>query len=133
MKKINNQRLYKLLGAFSAFVLYYVLFRFKVLIINCPIRQIFHVYCPGCGVSRMLLALTKFKFKEAFSYNQLAFILLPFLSILLVDYIISYLYDKPNKIIDKIPLWVYILISIIIVAFGIIRNLPEFYYLTPLG
>lgn len=131
MKKINREKLKKLLLTMSFVFIYYLLARFNVFAVPCPIKYIFHVYCPGCGVSRMLIAITKFQFKKAYGYNQLMFILLPFFIILFCDYIISYLYDRPNKIIDKIPTWVYILVAVIIVLFGIIRNIPGFEYLTP--
>ena len=133
MRKINKKKLIKLLIICLLMFLYYLSARFDIFVILCPIRHIFHVYCPGCGVSRMLIALTKFQINKAFNYNQLAFILLPFLLLLLGDYIISYLFDKPMRIINKIPTWIYVLLAIIVISFGIIRNIPGFEYLTPRG
>ena len=133
MRKINKKKLINFIVLIIILFIYYLLARFKIFAIPCPIKYIFHVYCPGCGVSRMLIALTKFQINKAFNYNQLAFILLPFLLLLLCDYIIGYLFDKPMRIINKIPTWIYVLLAIIVISFGIIRNIPGFEYLTPRG
>ena len=131
MKKINKNKLKKITLILLILFIYYLLARFKIFSFPCPIKYIFHVYCPGCGVSRMLISISKLQFKKAFNYNQLIFILLPFILILLGDSIIAYLYDKTPKIVNRIPNWVYILLCIIIICFGIIRNIPGFEYLTP--
>ena len=45
--------------------------------IGCPIRKIFGIPCPCCGISRAYLSAFKFDFKSAFSYHPL-FIIFPF-------------------------------------------------------
>ena len=89
------------------------------------------MYCPGCGVTRMILALSKLQIKKAFGYNQAFFILLPFIIVLGIDFIIGYIFNKPYKIITKIPQWVYIVIAILLCIYGIVRNIPGLEYLTP--
>jgi hypothetical protein len=90
--------------------------------IPCPIHRLTGFYCPGCGVSRMLLSIIKLDFKKAFSYNQLLFILLPFGIFLFIESIISDiknrtpLYKKINNIV-----W-YILIAILLI-YGVLRNI----------
>jgi len=90
--------------------------------IPCPIHRLTGFYCPGCGVSRMLLSIIKLDFKKAFSYNQLLFILLPFGLFLFIESIISDiknrtpLYKKINNIV-----W-YILIAILLI-YGVLRNI----------
>lgn len=42
---------------------------------GCPIRFFTGVACPGCGMSRALLALLKFDFSLAFEMHPLVFLL----------------------------------------------------------
>lgn len=132
MKKLNKKRLLILITIFIILFGYYLSLKFNIFSIKCPTKYFFHIYCPGCGVSRMILSILKLDFKQAFYYNRLFFILLPFIIILLIDFIIGYLFDKPYKIITRIPKSVYIILGVIIILFGIIRNFPCFDYLRPI-
>ncbi len=70
----------------------------------------------------MLISIVKLDFKQAFHYNQLLFILLPFGLFLFIESIISdiknktLLYKKINNIV-----W-YILIAILLI-YGVLRNI----------
>ena len=44
---------------------------------GCPFRFFFGISCPGCGMTRALLAALRLDFAAAFSYHPL-FFLLPF-------------------------------------------------------
>jgi Protein of unknown function (DUF2752) len=46
---------------------------------RCPIFLYFHLYCPGCGATRALAALTHAHFAEALHDNSFFVILLPVL------------------------------------------------------
>ena len=131
MKKINYKRLLLVLLIFIILVIYYFLVRFKIFSIPCPIKWAFHIFCPGCGVTRMLVLASRLKFKEAFTYNQLAFILTPFVIVLGIDGLISYIFEKPVRIINKIPKWIYIAVVILVLIYGILRNVPGFEILAP--
>lgn len=43
--------------------------------IGCPIKAFTGISCAGCGMSRALFALIHLKFKEAFYYHPLIFIM----------------------------------------------------------
>lgn len=45
--------------------------------ISCPIKFIFGVSCPGCGMTRATLSALKLDFGKAFYYHPLWIILLP--------------------------------------------------------
>lgn len=45
--------------------------------IPCLFNQVTGFLCPGCGTSRMALALMRFDFQEAFRYNPVAFVTVP--------------------------------------------------------
>lgn len=46
---------------------------------RCPVFSFLHLYCPGCGATRALAALTHGNLAEALRYNAFFVILLPVL------------------------------------------------------
>ena len=48
-----------------------------VLLYHCPFRYFFGVACPGCGMTRALLAVLRGDFAAAFGYHPLWPFLLP--------------------------------------------------------
>lgn len=96
----------------------------------CPIWHFFHVYCPGCGVSRMCFHLFHLEFYEAFSSNCVVFCLLPIG--LLAALFHGYRYVRYGNGCfyrgERIALWV---IVGVLIAFGVIRNLWHADFLIP--
>ncbi len=99
--------------------------------INCLVHELTGYYCPGCGITRCLFSLLKLDLYEAFMYNQLVFILLPFLVGLIGYKIYLYIFDKKDQFIKKIPNMVWILLLVIVIGFGIVRNISYFDFLRP--
>lgn len=95
--------------------------------IPCLFHQITHLYCPGCGATRMVLSILKLDFYKAFRYNPYLFIISPFLITYYIIYYINWLKDRQFKINDKI--WYFILI--VGIVFSILRNIPAFSFLAP--
>jgi hypothetical protein len=110
---------------------YYLFHRFTGIGIPCPIHEILGIFCPGCGISRMFFAIFELNFYQAFRYNPLLFCYLPFGIILFIDYIVAYVYDKKTVIFKRIPNYCWIILLLITVAFGIIRNIGPFKILAP--
>lgn len=108
-------------------ILYLTLGSHFNILIPCPIKLITGLYCPGCGVTRMLIAILKGDFYGAFRYNPLLFISLPFFTFYYIesnlrkDYSIFYNHEK--------TLW--IVLIIIFLVYGILRNISAFNYLIP--
>jgi hypothetical protein len=44
---------------------------------QCPIHELFHLQCPGCGATRALAALLRGHLAEAMRLNALVMMLLP--------------------------------------------------------
>ena len=122
-----NKRLIRVIKSYIIilllFVSYFFINKYTGFGIPCPFHKVTGLLCPGCGITRCLFSILQLHFTEAFHYNPLVFIYLPFIIayILYKDYL--YVYDKKDKILVKIPnIFTYILL-IITIAFGIIRNL----------
>ena len=103
-----------------------VLTLLDIVSIPCPFHFITNLYCPGCGVTRMIKSILKLNFYQAFRYNQLLFILFPFFFFLIIDYIYSYIIKK-KSIYKKIPEIVWIIIIIFLIIFGVIRNIFPYF------
>jgi len=110
-KKINT--IIKVLG--GAIIFYLIGIRF------CPIFNLFHVPCPGCGLTRALRLIFKGQIIESFKYNILMFpilictILYGILFIMKKEYIIDNFARKHRKAV--------IIISVIITAIVWIINI----------
>lgn len=97
-----------------------------IISIPCPVHFLTNLHCPGCGVTRMIKSILKLDFYQAFRYNQLVFVLLPFFIFLLIDYLIKKILNK-ESIYKKIPEKVWIVLIIIFLIFGIIRNIFPYF------
>ncbi len=103
-------------------ILYLIFYKKLGINIPCFFHKITGLYCPGCGITRMLESLLKLDIYQAFRYNPLVF-----------TYLIGYIVYKIINYRYKIKLnncFIYMLLFIAI-AFGILRNIPIFDYLRP--
>ena len=90
--------------------------------IPCIFNKLTGLLCPGCGITRMCVAIARFDFKAAFGYNQFLFITGPFILAFLVCYDVKYtMYGTvPSKKWNAVAI-VFLIMAII---FGILRNIP---------
>ncbi len=98
--------------------------------IPCPIKSLTGFYCPGCGITRMILSILKGDLYQAFRYNPLVFILMPFIIFYFLEINISKLYNK-KSICKKVPDYIFYIIIAVLVVYGILRNIDIFSYLRP--
>jgi hypothetical protein len=123
--KTRAKNLAKNIGIILAVgIAYYIFFRLTRIGIKCPFNQITGFLCPGCGLSRMILALIDFNIPLAIYYNAAAFFLLPFWVAVFISY--CYEYIKYGKV--KMHAWYKIILAasvIVLVIFGIARNLTD--------
>ena len=92
--------------------------------IKCPFHAITGLHCPGCGVTRMLFSIMTLNFYQAFRFNPLLFILL----ILYIAFIIERLIRKKDL---KVPNRIALVLLVILIIFGILRNIPALSFLEP--
>ncbi|MBD8923609.1 DUF2752 domain-containing protein [bacterium] len=101
-----------------ALVVYLVLIERFGITIPCLFHKITKLYCPGCGITRLFFSILKLDFYQAFRYNPLVFIL-----------IITYIFVKIFKV--KVPKYAIYILLVIVILFGILRNIDTFDYLRP--
>ena len=87
----------------------------------CPIRTITGYLCPGCGTTRMFLALMELEFAAAFKYNPVVFSMIPLFIWLFISMSINYVNRGEMKL-SKNQEKIIIIMIIVLVIFGIIRN-----------
>lgn len=93
--------------------------------IPCLFYTVTGLYCPGCGVSRVILNILSLDFVSAFNANPVIFVLLPILGVGYVIHQYRYIVknDKSYRTYENVFLW--IAISALIL-FAVYRNLVEF-------
>ncbi len=89
---------------------------------SCPVYTITGLYCPGCGSLRALHQLFHGNISNAFGFNPLMVIALPFIAYSFLSYILDGITGKtlPKIFIPAFYIW---LILGIILLFGILRNI----------
>ena len=123
----EKKRLKKLLIVISVLltlsITYYVFVKLTGGGIPCIFYSLTNKYCPGCGITRMFVALFSGDIAAAFGYNALMFILFP----LALGYggYLSVLYVKrgsawSNSLIETVIL---ALVALAALTFGILRNI----------
>ncbi|MCM1298150.1 MAG: DUF2752 domain-containing protein [Firmicutes bacterium] len=111
----------------TAGIVYLIWLKITGLAIPCPIRTLCgfllgeEIECPGCGVSRLCLALLRLDFKEAFYANPCIFILLPIWAV----FILIRLIFAPKALAEGSFLnsLFYYAVALALIIFGIVRNL----------
>lgn len=129
-KRIINILLLVLICLFI-FVGYFYLNKEFGFDIPCVFHKLTGYYCPGCGITRCLFSILKLDFYKAFMYNQFVFILLPFFGLGFIYKFYLYIVNKQDKLLKKIPNVVWVILLVIAIGFGFIRNLDGFEFLRP--
>lgn len=108
-------------------IIYLLLGNYFHLYIDCPIKKITGLYCPGCGITRMLLSILKLDFYQAFRYNSLLFITLPVFLFFIGEAILT----KKEPLYNKVPDKIWIVVIVLFIGYGVLRNIPFFDFLAP--
>ncbi len=103
-------------GLLYAFLILHTPFR-----IPCLFREVTGFQCPGCGTSRMALALMRFDIPAAFSYNPVAFFSFPAWFLISVGAFAG----RPKALRESKNLLRILYINIAVyMVFAVLRNLP---------
>lgn len=101
---------------------YYIVVRYTDFGIPCLFYTVFHLKCPGCGITHMLMALVEGRWKEAFDSNPYLFISFPYLIYLCIVQLFHWLTEK-NKKMGKIQNQILLVYLFGLIVFGIVRNI----------
>lgn len=95
---------------------------------KCIYRELFNIYCAGCGSTRMIKAIIHLNFYQAFRYNPLIFISL----VLFIPYFIyrMYVYIRYGEF-RILSVKILIVFAGFLIIYMILRNIPGFEYLIP--
>lgn len=126
MIKYSKMKLILILISFL--IIYFILSELLDVGIPCLFYEITGYYCPGCGITRLLFSLLKLDFYQAFRYNPLIFILIIITGIY---WLVKFILKKFINISIAIPNYVYYILLVIVIIFGILRNIPMFDFLSP--
>lgn len=127
-----KRALYWLAGIIAAGLIYLLLFKVCGIAIPCLFHQVTGWYCPGCGVTRMLLALLQFNFVQAFYANPLLLMLLPDAALLGLNYLYALSLNQRHRAwFYRVPNWVWLGLIVLMLSFGMLRNLPALSFLAP--
>lgn len=109
---------------------YYAFIKLTGLGIPCIFNSITGLHCPGCGVSRMCIALLQLDFVTAFQSNAFCMILLPYFLVLGMIKWVQYIKTGKTTA-GKAETVMDVIILAGALVFGVLRNLPAFSFLAP--
>ena len=122
--KARRHKLIAWAGLILGIGLAYALFvRLTGLALPCPFHLVTGLLCPGCGVTRMSLALLRLDFAAAWQANPALLLLLPVLAGLLGQVALRYVKTGQARLSpgQNILVWAMVLTLLL---YGIGRNLP---------
>ena len=111
-------------------VLYFIFIKIVGFGIPCIFNLITGLHCPGCGISRMLLSLARLDFAAAFKYNALVLTASPIAAIFVIKHYVRYILTGKSQG-NKLETVMLLILLILLIIFGVLRNLPAFSFLAP--
>ena len=121
--KHRLKRLLLLAGLILGIGLAYAVFvRLSGLSIPCPFHAVTGLLCPGCGVTRMCLALLTLDFAAAWQANPVLLLLLPILAALLLRQAARYVKTGRSTLSRRESALVWGMAAVLLL-WGIARNL----------
>lgn len=98
--------------------------------IPCVFYLATDLYCPGCGISRMFIALLELDLMAALRSNSLVLLLLPFALVFGLRRLVIYIKTGRTET-DRLETILLIPAGLLTVVFWVLRNLPAFSFLAP--
>lgn len=101
--------------------------------VSCPSKTFFGLNCPGCGSQRMIHHLLHFNLSQAFRYNPLLFITLPFVLFILFQSLVNFVFGtnyRTKLFYNNTFVWT---VFGVLMVYAVLRNLPfyPFLFLAP--
>lgn len=96
--------------------------------IACPFHELLNWNCPGCGGTRMAVALLELDFYQAFRYNPFIFVTAPIIAVVYIWQFIVYV--RENRLLKYLDVFL-IIYAVALIVFGIVRNIGILSWLSP--
>lgn len=97
---------------------------------TCPFLATTGLYCPGCGSMRATHDLLHGDLMGALARNPLAVLAVPYLVLALLTWVLrSFGLPAPRS--TSLPPWALWTLLAVVLAFGVLRNLPGWTWLSP--
>ena len=95
---------------------------------TCILLELTGLACPACGGTRAAYDLAHGDVAQAFTHNALV----P-LAVLATVLVVAYrvISRRRGRTLAPMPMWVPMVIGLVVVAFGVLRNLPGLEFLGP--
>lgn len=125
LSKLNRITVVSLITAVVSVcgVILYRFFYIKGTGLHCVIYELTGLYCPGCGMGRASLALLHGDFLGAVKNNPFIFLVV-LIGVYFIAKMIDWAVSGKNHIDKYIPPKVLIGIFIVLMIYGVLRNLP---------
>ena len=94
--------------------------------LSCVFHEVTGLYCPGCGAGRACYSILHGQFLEAFCYNPLMTVLLPLIGLYIAARMVDWVVTGGNHIDRKINVKFLTWVLVIVVVYGVLRNIPVF-------
>ena len=92
----------------------------------CIIYALTGYYCPGCGAGRACYCILHGQIYQAFRYNPLLVLLLPWIGAYLALCACQWLFTGRESISRRIPMWILWIILAVILIYGVLRNVNAY-------
>ena len=125
---VSNPKDYFKVCGYVAILVIVTLFLLHFIPYECPFLKYFHIWCSGCGGTRMIHSILHFQFYQAFRYNALLFILL---MIGIIYSVVVFIIYQKKKVLYVPSYYTLLFILFLVILFMILRNIPYFSYLIP--
>ncbi len=97
----------------------------------CPLYAMTGFWCPGCGLTRAAHAALNGHIGAAFGYNL-------FFPVFLIGFVVGWfawlrasLHRAPLQWLTRVPLSVPIAFGVLLITYGVLRNVPALHVLAP--
>jgi len=110
-----------LVAVVALIIAYYMLGPESGVYPRCLFRQLTGLECPGCGSQRAIHALLHGQVAEAWSYNALLLVEIPFIAVLVAAQALRHRYPRLHSMLNSRTIILTLLASVI--GWTIIRNL----------
>ena len=97
----------------------------------CPLYAMTGLWCPGCGMTRATHAVLRGDIGAAFGFNLFFPLFLGAILVGWVAWMRSAMGRAPLVAFARMPVWLPIALGGVLVAFGVVRNLPGLDVLRP--